>query len=74
MSQRPSLRKQTSADFLHQLRRACEWLQIERGRALEYLRLLEEFDSVNPLSDEHILAYYESCRFRPIVNAGSGLL
>ncbi len=60
MSQRPSLRKQTSADFLHKLRRACEWLQIERGRALEYLRLLEEFDSVNPLSDEHILAYYES--------------
>ena len=60
MQQMASLRKQTSVDYLLKLQQACEWLQIERGRALKYLRLLEEFDSVDPLLDEHILAYYES--------------
>lgn len=53
-------RKQTSVDYLLQLQQACEWLQIERGRALKYLTLLKEFDSVEPLSEEHVLAYYES--------------
>ena len=55
-----SFRKQTSVDYLLELQQACEWLQIDRGRALKYLKLLKEFDSVEPLSDEHVLAYYES--------------
>lgn len=60
MNQMPTLRRRPSVDFSRQLGEACEWLQIERGRAYRYLRLLQEFDAVNSLSDEHLLAYYES--------------
>lgn len=60
MNQMPTLRKRSSVDFSHQVREACEWLQIERGRAHRYLRLLQEFNAGHSFSDEHLLAYYES--------------
>ena len=55
------LKKQSTDAFVHQLKHACHWLNIERGRTRDYVRLLEEFDSVPGRSDEHVLAYYESC-------------
>ena len=61
MSQETSLKKQAIATYLHKLKDACEWLNIEQGRAAEYIRLLDEFDKARRLSGEHILAYYESC-------------
>ena len=40
---------------------ACRWLGIERGRALQYGKLLEKLYKKNRRSTEHILAYAESC-------------
>ena len=55
------LKKQTPDAFIKKLKRACHWLNIGQGRARDYVRLLEEFDSVARKSDKHVLAYYESC-------------
>ena len=55
------LKKQTTDAFVQQLKRACHWLNIGQGRTRDYVRLLEEFDSVPQRSDKHVLAYYESC-------------
>ena len=60
MVQNPSLKKQSTADYVHKLERACEWLGIEQGRARDYLRLLREFERRSQLCDAHILSYYES--------------
>ena len=54
------LKKQSTDAYIQKLRFACEWLGIEQGRAAEYIRLLEEFARLKPLSSENILAYYES--------------
>ena len=55
------LKKQTTDAFVQKLKRACHWLNIGQGRTRDYVRLLEEFDSAPRRSDEHVLAYYESC-------------
>lgn len=52
-------KRDTSANYLHKLKDACAWLNIEQGRAADYRRLLDEFDK-GGRSDKHILAYYES--------------
>ena len=52
-------KRDTSANYLHKLKDACAWLNIEQGRATDYRRLLDEFNKGGQ-SDEHILAYYES--------------
>ena len=52
-------KRDTSANYLHELKDACAWLKIKQGRATDYRRLLDEFDK-GGRSDEHILAYYES--------------
>ena len=52
------LKKTTADDFLLELEQACDWLSIERGRARECVRLLEEFDR-GERGPEHVLAYYE---------------
>lgn len=59
MSQETSLKKQAIGTYQHKLKAACEWLDIEQGRAAEYIRLLDEFEK-GRLSGESILAYYES--------------
>ena len=59
MSQEPSLKKQAITDYLHKLKDACEWLDIDQGRAADYIRLLDEFAKARNLSGEP-LAYYES--------------
>ncbi len=47
-------------EYLKALKVACNWWKIKQGRATEYIRRLEEFDKAKILSQEHILAYYES--------------
>ena len=59
MPQETSLKKQAIRTYQHKLKAACEWLDIEQGRAAEYIRLLDEFEE-GRLSGESILAYYES--------------
>ena len=59
MSQEPSLKKQAIGTYQHKLKAACEWLDIDQGRAAEYIRLLDEFEKARNLSVEP-LAYYES--------------
>ena len=53
------LKKKTVDDFLQELEQACEWLNIDRGRAREYVQLLEEFGRGEG-RPEHVLAYYEA--------------
>jgi len=53
------LETQPMSDYQKKLEDACTWLGISQGRAAEYVRLLHEFDQER-LSDEHIMAYYES--------------
>ena len=55
------LKKQTTDAFVQKLKRASHWLDIGHGRTCDYVRLLEEFDSARRRTDEHVLAYYESC-------------
>ena len=55
------LKKQTTDAFVQKLKRACHWLDIGQGRTPDYVRLLEELDAAPRRSDEHVLAYYESC-------------
>ena len=52
--------RQPVTEYLEALEEACNWWQIERGRATEYMHRLEEFGKVEVLSQKHILAYYES--------------
>ena len=53
------LNKTTVDDFRQELEQACDWLNIERGRAREYVHLLEEFGR-GERRPEHILAYFEA--------------
>ena len=62
------LKKQTTDAFVQQLKRACHWLNIGQGRTRDYVRLLEEFDSVPQRSDKHVLAYYESCEIVEVLD------
>ena len=53
------LKKRTIDDFLPELEEACDWLNIERGRPREYVRLFEEFGR-GERRREHVLAYFEA--------------
>ena len=61
------LKKQTTDAFVEKLKRACHWLTIGHGRTRDYVRLLEEFDSVPRRSDKHVLAYYENCEIEELL-------
>lgn len=43
------------------IKRACQWLAISQGRAATYARLVAEFFADGARSQEHVLAYNESC-------------
>ena len=43
-------KRDTSTNFLHELKDACAWLNIEQGRATDYRRLLDEFDKGDDLT------------------------
>lgn len=65
--EKASLSRESTDVYIRRLKHACEWLSLDRGRAHAYVRFLEEFDQMNQLSDEHILAYYESCEIVELV-------
>jgi hypothetical protein len=54
------LKKAHFMDHLQSLQAACEWMNIERGRAARYGRLIREFFAAGSRSREHILAHNES--------------
>ena len=53
------LKKKKLDEFRQELEQACKWLNIDRGRARVYVRLLEEFGR-GQRGPEHDLAYYEA--------------
>ena len=56
----PGLKTYSNEQFTTQLREACKWLNINRGRAIQYIQLHEEFSQACTPSEKQILAYYES--------------
>jgi hypothetical protein len=60
MDTTPYLKKAHYTDHLQSLQAACEWMNIERGRAARYGRLIREFFADGSRSREHILAHNES--------------
>lgn len=48
-------------DHIARLVAACNWLGIDRGRAARYGELIREFIQEDVRSEQHILAYGESC-------------
>ena len=57
---RPIFRTFSSEERTQKLKVACAWLGIERGRAIEYIRLLDEYHRLHVTSDQHLLASFES--------------
>src|SRR5438874_10455907 len=57
----PHLESGHYTDHLQSLQAACEWMDINRGRAARYSQLIREFFEEDRRSREHILAYNESC-------------
>ena len=56
-----SISKITSVnDYLKKLDRACRWVNIKRGRALEYGRILNKFSQRDTLENTELMAYFES--------------
>ena len=60
-SQSTAETRQPTGAYIQKLQRACHWLNIDQGRIRDYLRLLEEFPHIPRHTNQHILAYYESC-------------
>ena len=50
----------TSDAHLSNLRRACSWLNLSRGRAIDYVNLLQEYGDLKTLKREHVFSYFES--------------
>jgi hypothetical protein len=57
----PVFRRARYEDHVSKLKQACEWLAITQGRATAYARLVTEFFEDSARTQEHILAYNESC-------------
>jgi hypothetical protein len=60
MDTTPYLKKAHYTGHLQILQAACEWMNIERGRATRYGQLIREFFADGTRSREHILAHNES--------------
>ena len=54
------------ADHLPVLQKACDWMNVDMGRAVQYKELIRQFFEHDVRSPEHILAYNESCEIRDI--------
>lgn len=52
--------KQSTQEYEKTLEDACNYWDLSEGRARAYIRRLDEFQRAETLSQEHILAYYES--------------
>ena len=59
MNRRPSFRKGSPSKQIAQLAAACDWLEIDRGRAVRYQQLIEEFFEQDARSPQHFLAIGE---------------
>ena len=53
-------------DHIELLDVACAWLAIERGRAIQYTKLIRELFEHDTRSPANILAYFESCEIADI--------
>ena len=49
-----------SEEHASQLEAACQWLDISKGRASQYIKLNVEFERTCARSEEQLLAYFES--------------
>jgi hypothetical protein len=58
--------KSTYRQHIEALERARQWLGIDRGRTLEYPRLIREFHEQRAQTLAHLLAYNESCEITDI--------
>ena len=61
MNRKPSFRKGSPTAQIAQLAAACDWLEIDRGRAVRYQQLVAEFFEEDARSQQHFLAIGESC-------------
>jgi hypothetical protein len=59
-------RKDNYENHLRTLEEACGWLDLDRGRAQDYIRLIREFHKEDKRTRQHILAYNESCEILDI--------
>lgn len=50
----------SSKERIRKLKKACKWCGVRRGRAIQYIRLLDEYDRLDSFSEEHFLASFES--------------
>jgi hypothetical protein len=53
-------KKENYKDHIRQLKEACEWLGIDKGRAGKYAELIREFYEHDKRTEQHILAYNEA--------------
>lgn len=53
-------------DHLLHLKYACEWMGIDKGRAIQYESLIRDFFENSGREWQHILAYNESCELTDI--------
>jgi len=66
MDAKQQFKKSQYTEHLKSLKRACEWLGISQGRAAKYVKLVKEFFKNDKRSQEHILAFNESCEITDI--------
>jgi hypothetical protein len=61
MNSSPNFNRFFYTEQLQSLQKACKWLNVKRGRASKYIKLINEFYKHGIRSPDHLLAYYESC-------------
>jgi hypothetical protein len=59
-------RKDRYKDHATRLEEACNWFGIARGRAQQYIKLLNEFHEEDKRTRRHILGFNESCEITDI--------
>jgi len=47
-------------DFVKLLYEACDWLNVSQGRAIEYIKALQDIETQEKLSNTQLFAHYES--------------
>ena len=80
MNRITSFTKRIYKELAANLDAACNWLEIGKGRAAQYSKLIKEFYEDDARSPLHILAYAESCEISDLfelweyrINAFPGL-
>lgn len=60
--------KASYEDQIEALEKAREWLEVDRGRILDYPKLIREFHEHRIQDQAHLLAYNESCEIVEIIS------